>query len=239
MKQLLKKIIEKIIPKKIQNIFIHPILEKHQQQTVCYAQEGEDLILETFFYGISNGFFVDIGAYAPIKYSNTYLFYMKGWRGINIDARPESMKDFKKIRPEDINLEVAVGQNEEILTYYMFDEPAINGFSKQVSEDRHANTPYKIQRTVEMPLRRLESILDENIKPDKVIHFMSIDVEGLDLEVLKSNNWDKYKPLMMLVEISVVTEGLGIGSPIDIFLVDKGYKLVAKTYRTSFYQLQK
>jgi FkbM family methyltransferase len=241
MKQFLKSIIKSIIPKKIQDIFTYPLLleiEKLQKRTLCFSQEGEDLILETFFDGMYQGFFVDIGAYYPIRFSNTYLFYLKGWTGINIDARPESMKIFNEIRPKDINIEVAIGKKEETLTYYMFDEPALNGFSKEISEDRHKNTPYKIQKTVNTPLKRLETVLDENMPKNIPIQFMSIDVEGLDLEVLQSNNWEKYKPLMMLVEISVVSQGLAMDSPIHLFLTEKGYELVAKTYRTSFYKLK-
>ena len=147
MKQFLKKIIENITPQKIQDIFTYPLLLKLQEQTTCFAQEGEDLILETFFQNIKKGFFVDVGSFHPVKYSNTYLFYLKGWRGINIDARPQNMDIFNKMRPNDINLEMAIGKYETLLTYYMFDEPALNGFSKEVSEDRNKNTKYKIQKT--------------------------------------------------------------------------------------------
>jgi FkbM family methyltransferase len=237
--------VSRIVPTKIQNIFIYPYVQEInglrkelQERMFCYAQEGEDLILETFFHDVQSGFFVDVGAYHPIRFSNTYLFYQKGWRGINIDARPNSMDMFKQIRPNDINIEVAIGQKEEVLTYYMFDEPGLNGFSKEISEDRHKNTPYKIQQTVAIPLKRLETVLDEYLPSKTPIQFMSIDVEGLDLEVLQSNNWEKYKPLIILVETSVVANGLAIDSPIHLFLTEKSYELVAKTYRTSFYKLR-
>jgi FkbM family methyltransferase len=133
---------------------------------------------------------------------------------------------------------VAVGKEEKMLTYYMFNEPALNGFSKEISEVRDSNTSFRIIKTVELPVRRLETILDENIPGEQKISFMSIDVEGLDLDVLESNNWEKYSPEMMLVETSVTAEGIAIESPIHIFLVSKGYQFVAKTYRTSFYKLK-
>jgi len=240
MKEFIKKIIKRAVPVKVQHVFTNQLLNRiHelQQQTLCFSQEGEDLILETFFEGVQNGFFVDVGAYYPIRFSNTYLFYLKGWTGVNIDARPQSMAIFNKIRPKDINLEVAIGQKEETLTYYMFDEPGLNSFSKEISEDRNKNTPYKIQKTANIPLKRLETVLDEYLPTNTSIQFMSIDVEGLDLEVLQSNNWNKYKPKMILVETSVVSDGLAMNSPIHIYMVEKGYELVAKTYRTSFYKL--
>ena len=72
---------------------------------ICYSQNGEDLILNRFLENKKNGFYIDIGAHHPIRFSNTYLFYKKGWRGINIDAMPGSMDLFNKIRSRDINIE--------------------------------------------------------------------------------------------------------------------------------------
>ena len=71
---------------------------------LCYSQNGEDLILNRFLENKEKGFFIDVGAHHPIRFSNTYLFYKKGWSGINIDAMPGSMTKFNKIRPKDINI---------------------------------------------------------------------------------------------------------------------------------------
>lgn len=195
------------------------------------------MILEEYFQGVNKGFYIDIGAYHPIRYSNTFKFYLKGWHGINIDARPGSMQNFKKVRPKDINLEIAVGNRSECLKYYMFDEPALNGFSKEISEERDRDFHFNILKTVDINLERLEVILDNFLPENTEIHFLSIDVEGLDYEVLLSNNFNKYRPKMILVETSVISEGLAFDSEINIFLNENGYSLVAKTFRTSFYKL--
>lgn len=76
---------------------------------VSYSQNGEDILLEAIFYKQQKGFYVDVGAHHPIKYSNTFLLYKRGWRGINIDAMPGSMKTFAKYRKGDINIECGVG----------------------------------------------------------------------------------------------------------------------------------
>jgi FkbM family methyltransferase len=241
LKHLLKNILLKVFPLSIQNVITEPYkkeIHNLKLRPECYAQEGEDLILTEYFDNIKEGFFVDVGAYNPVLFSNTYLFYLKGWRGINIDARPGSMEQFNIVRPRDINVETAVGVEEKTLTYYMFDEPALNGFSKQISEDRNSNTPFQIVNTVDLQLKRLETILNEHLPAGQEISFMSVDVEGLDLEVLNSNNWDKYKPKMMLVETSVTADGIAFESPIHLFLESKGYYFVAKTYRTSFYKIK-
>jgi hypothetical protein len=83
-----------------------------------YSQEGEDRILLRPFENCKDGFYVDVGAHHPTRYSNTYLFYRMEWSGINIDAAPGSMNLFKKKRPRDINLEVAISDREEELTFY-------------------------------------------------------------------------------------------------------------------------
>lgn len=220
--------------------FLRRNLEKFnfiEIQTVCFSQEGEDLILEEYFQGVNKGFYIDIGAYHPIRYSNTYKFYLKGWHGINIDARPGSMQIFKKVRPKDINLEIAIGNRSECLKYYMFDEPALNSFSKEISEERDRDFHFNILKTVDINLERLEVILDNFLPENTEIHFLSIDVEGLDYEVLLSNNFNKYRPKMILVETSVISEGLAFDSEINLFLNENGYSLVAKTFRTSFYKL--
>lgn len=79
------------------------------------------------------------GAHHPMRFSNTYLFYKKGWNGINIDAMPDSMKPFNKFRPRDINIEKPVSGKKQVLTYYAFNESALNGFSKELSEERASN----------------------------------------------------------------------------------------------------
>lgn len=79
-----------------------------------YSQEGEDLILKRFFSNKEKGFYIDIGAHHPKRFSNTYLFYSKGWNGINIDAMPGSMRLFNQIRKRDLNLEVPIAKKRKI-----------------------------------------------------------------------------------------------------------------------------
>ena len=91
---------------------------------------------------LQHGFFVDVGAHHPQRFSNTYYFYLKGWSGINIDAMPGSMKIFDDLRSRDINLEIPISDKSEILTYYEFDEPALNSFSLSLSHERITTTNY-------------------------------------------------------------------------------------------------
>ena len=95
----------------------------------CFSQEGEDTLLERIMGDINyTGSYIDIGAHHPVIFSNTYKFYLSGWRGINIEATPGSIKLFNEIRPLDINLEIPISDKVEDLTFYKFNSPLLNTF---------------------------------------------------------------------------------------------------------------
>lgn len=201
-----------------------------------YSQDGEDIILRRIFNGRSIGFYVDVGAHHPMRFSNTYFFYKKGWHGINIDAMPGSMHLFNVYRPRDINLEVPISAESKVLTYYVFNEPALNGFDADLSNSRISeDNQYHIVDTIELRTKRLDSILDKYISDSLHIDFLSIDVEGLDFEVLKSNNWIKYKPEVILVEVLGSTLAELADSDITKFLKSHGYSIYAKAVNTVIY----
>lgn len=207
-----------------------------QYGRISYAQEGEDLVLKRFFGDRQNGFYVDIGAHHPIRFSNTYLFYTEGWRGINVDAMPGSMDMFCKLRPGDINIEAAVNDETAQLVFHKFNEPALNTFSRSEAQKKDGLPGYHITGTVELETTTLATILDTHLTPGTRIDFLSIDVEGLDLPVLRSNNWNKYAPEMILVEsLSNVLEGFSTNE-IYQYLHYLNYQLVAKTFNTMFFK---
>lgn len=205
-------------------------------KNISYSQEGEDLVLKRIFEGKRDGFYVDIGAHHPVRFSNTYLFYKLGWKGINIDAMPGSMKAFRSKRPRDINIEVPISQKEEEITYYMFNEPALNGFSEDISRSRNTLPGYKIINELKMKTQRLDEILGKEMGKNQNIDFMSIDVEGLDLEVLKSNNWSIFSPSIILVEILESNLETVHGSKTYSFLNEQNYELFGKTVNTYIFK---
>jgi len=197
-----------------------------------YAGEGEDLILSKLFNNKSNGFFIDVGCYHPKINSNTYSFYKKGWKGMNIDANPESTRKFNKLRTRDINLNYGVSLNQSTLEYYKFKESAINTFSHELYQERIKIPSIEFIGKEKINTLPLSAILDKHLPPSTEIDFMDIDVEGLDLEVLKSNDWNKYIPKVILVE----DQDTSVNSVEELetfkFLHPKGYKLLAKTFST-------
>jgi FkbM family methyltransferase len=207
-------------------------------QNLSYSQEGEDLILNRYFAGKENGFFVDIGAHHPKRFSNTYIFYLEGWRGLNIDALPGIKNIFDTERPEDINLELGVSEKEGDLIYYSFNEPALNTFDKAEADKKNGLQHYYIEKEIKIKTYPLSYILNKYLQNNVHIDFMSIDVEGFDLQVLKSNDWEKYKPSIILIEeLRTDVEKIMRESEIYKYLTSKGYLLHFRTFNTSFYKL--
>jgi len=204
-----------------------------------YSQDGEDMILKAIYEQKKGykGFFVDVGAHHPVRYSNTNYFYKRGWKGINIEPTPSAIGAFNTFRKRDINLNIGIGPEKTKLKFYCFNEPALNSFSEQVSKKIDAESvKYKIIKELDIDVLPLGDVLDQHLPVNTPIDFLSIDVEGLDYQVLLSNNWDKYKPGVILVEENVNVDDLN-RSPIYQFLKGKGYSFFAKTLRTCVYRL--
>jgi FkbM family methyltransferase len=199
-----------------------------------YAQEGEDIILSRLM-DKEKGFFIDIGAHHPFRFSNTYLFYKKGWRGINIDPLPGTTKLFNLVRRRDINIQCGVAKESGTLTYYCFNEPALNTFDKEEAKFKNDLPDYFIQETIDIPVEPLWKILDGLSLPPR-IDFMSVDVEGMEMDVLMSNNWDRYRPEFLVVEqLRLDVQGI-MKTDVYRFLQSADYKLVSRTLNSSIYQ---
>lgn len=231
---MIRSAIRKIFPRQLIE-FVRILLNQHAQRS--YSQEGEDMMLRRIFEKKPSGFFVDVGAHHPVRFSNTYFFYRRGWRGINIDAMPGSMRLFRIFRPRDINLEVPISAEDRTLTYYVFDEPALNGFDADLSNVRNAqDSQYRIVDTIDLPTRRLDALLDEQLPSGQEIDFLSIDVEGLDFEVLRSNDWTKYRPEVVLVEVIGLTLNEIARGEVTAYLGERGYAFYAKAVNTVIYR---
>ncbi|TLG77619.1 FkbM family methyltransferase [Methylocystis sp. B8] len=203
---------------------------------LAYSQDGEDMILRRLFEDKACGFYVDVGAHHPFRFSNTCYFYRRGWSGINIDPNPEAIKAFQRDRPSDINVCVGVSDAAGELSFHFFNEPALNTFDAELAVERARLPGYRLLETRSVPVRRLEDLLTAHLPPDKQIDFLSIDVEGMDLSVLRSNDWSRFRPRFLLVEAHERTILAIERDPINRFAVAAGYRLVAKTLNTLIYE---
>jgi FkbM family methyltransferase len=191
---------------------------------VMYSQFGEDLFLKNFFLNKKNGFYVDVGAFHPKLFSNTAYLYQQGWHGINIEPFKQNYDLFLRHRKRDINLNVGVGSKNCQKEFYVnaspsFSEYATNTFVKKYKKE---NSVSKLVNVF-----TLETILN-CFEIEQEIDFFDIDVEGLDLEVLKSNNWKKYRPKLVLVESDKAKN-------IDNFMEEKKYSKISQYYLTSIF----
>jgi FkbM family methyltransferase len=204
-----------------------------------YSQEGEDIVLERFLEHRHYGFYVDVGAHHPRKFSNTYRLYLRGWRGLNIDANPGSMRLFNRVRSRDINIEAAVSSVSQDLTYYIFNEPALNTFKKDLALER-AGEVYSIAKKVNITTKPLWQLLDQHVPANTNIDLLTVDVEGLDFDVLQSNDWTRYSPEFVLVECldASLLEEMS-SDPVTQLLSEHHYSIVAKTMSTVLFRFIK
>lgn len=163
-----------------------------------YSQDGEDLFMWKRLKK-QRGFYVDVGANDPDRFSNTKLFYSRGWTGINIEPDVQLFQNLKKRRSKDRNVNVGIGENESTIPFYRFVPHTLSTFSSEEAE-KYRVQGYQLVETKSVPVCRLSHLLDEYLPPEKKIDFMSIDTEGFDMHVLRSNDWQRFRPALICIE---------------------------------------
>lgn len=204
---------------------------------LSYAQEGEDVLLDRLLSKRENGFYVDVGAHHPKRFSNTHYFYMRGWCGINIEPNPAVHDLFKKTRRRDVNLQMGISDNPGELLYYEFDDPALNTFDTRLMSERESSTPYRVIATRRIKVEPLASVLAAHLPSGQPIDFMSVDVEGLDLNVLRSNDWERFRPRCVVSEAlnADLAPAVLAGNPLLVYMEAQQYRLAAKTCNSWFF----
>ena len=167
--------------------------KKILSQKKSYSFGGCDLLIDYFFKFKTTGFYLDVGCQHPISNNNTYKFYKKGWRGINIDLDEKNIRLFNLERPKDINICKCVSSDisEKNLFFFHSGSP-INSLEKKTVSNKKNYVIQKIKTFT------LDSIL-ANYNFDSIDYF-NLDVEGHELDVLKSFNIKRYKPKVISVE---------------------------------------
>ncbi len=222
-------ILDQLLLKLRFNIWARLKANFHPSFYLSHSQFGEDMVVRFLTNDIKNGFYLDIGAHHPVYYSNTYHFYCKGWKGINIDAAPGAMDNFQVLRPRDINLEILLypEKTEEKIDFYIFDQSAYNTFDKDMAE-KAMSIGVKLVEKRSLKTSSLQQVLDLYLPKGIDIDLMSIDVEGLDEQILMSNNWEQYKPKIIIFEKHDISVKELENSEIINYLGKYGYTIVAK-----------
>jgi FkbM family methyltransferase len=217
--------------KKIRNMLTLFNTKKNVYARNSYSQCGEDLIVSYIFNlrGIKTPTYIDIGANHPFYLSNTAFFYRSGSHGINIEANPQLIKNFQKYRPRDVNLNVGISNKEEELDFYIMEDSTLSTFSKE-ERDFMITKGNQLRGVRKISLTTISKVLKTYFN-DKFPDFMSLDVEGLDLKILKSIDFEKYFPKIICVEAAEYSPiGAGVRRDELInFLVSKEYYEYANT----------
>jgi FkbM family methyltransferase len=183
---------------KIISIYLNLIHKKIISKKYFYSYGGIDSVVNNIFRNQKNGFYVDVGAQHPIKNNNTYLLHKKGWEGVNIDLDQKNINLFNVSRKNDCNICAAISSLEKDANLYYYHEGSpINTLSKEIADRQKAI----IKETRTIKTKTLTSILENSKFKNKEIDFLSIDVEGVELEVLQGLNLNIYKPKIIVVEL--------------------------------------
>lgn len=199
---------------------------------VSHSQNAEDIRLWRVFRTIENGFYVDIGAADPRVDSVTCLFYENGWSGINVEPSP-CFEALRSARPRDVNLNVAIGGSDDSVPFFLT-YPYL-GLST-IDPSTHAHVEGVVERIekVHVPQRRLASILREHAG-DRTIHFLKVDVEGAEGQVLASSDWKWFRPIVVIVESIETLSLASTHEKWESILLDAGYRFAAFDGINRFY----
>jgi FkbM family methyltransferase len=200
------------------------------------AQEGEDRILARMLERRKPGFYVDVGSHHPIRFSNTFLLYLGGWRGIVIDPAPGSTELFRRVRPRDIILNVAVGHESGRLPYFEFNETALNTMVEERARQLVDTTDYRLVRESVVPVERLDRILERHVPPGISVDLLTVDTEGYDEAVLASNDWDAFRPGIVVAELLGMMSLQAVqNASVSRMLAGYGYSPFAKAVNSVIY----
>jgi FkbM family methyltransferase len=190
-----------------------------------FGQFGEDIFVRNYFHTQPTGVYVDVGAYHPFCLSNTWLLYRHGWRGLCVEPNPATARLFRKWRPRDILVNVAITREA-------------GNVSLTLSENESHVGSVEDQRTpqISVPALPLARVIDDYLSLVEVplIDFMSIDCEGLDEEVLHSGDWQRHRPTLVAVEDSTRTPD----APVCRYLESQGYRYLVHLGITAFFEDQ-
>ncbi len=206
----------------------------HHHSNLSYSQYGEDILIDSILNKIKfkeNGRYIDVGAYHPFKFSNTYKFYLKGWNGINIEPTPYKTELFEFSRGRDINLNVGISLEEIDKDLYIYEENAYNTTELNRVEELKNKKNLMYKEVLNLSFKPLRKIIRKYSYEE--IQLLNIDVEGQEIEVLNSIDWKSTKIWIIAIEIFDAEN-----SEVRLFLENKGYIMVAKSLATGIFVLK-
>lgn len=201
---------------------------------MSYSQCGEDMIIDFLFawLGVEKIAYLDVGAHHPTWLSNTYYFYARGERGILIEPDEDLCAGLRQKRPRDtvLNLAVATSGEDEVDMYVMTSR-TLNTLDRAQAEELVAGGRERIEAVRKVRLAGINEILSEQFGAAKP-NLVSLDIEGLDLEILRAWDYSRFRPEVFCVETLTYTEDNSERKLNEIIelMISKGYRAYADTY---------
>ena len=194
-----------------------------------YSLFQEDLFIKEYFKKKTKGFFIDVGSYHPLDGNNTHLLYKNGWQGINFDINSYSIKLFEFLRKRDINIHSGISKKKSKLTmFYRKEINMLNTLDEKIAKIHFKNGYNK----KDIQVNTLNFFISKHLKKLKKIDFINIDVEGAELDVLKSLNFKHYQPQLICIEIHNIKKMYDTNynylktNSIYNYLVNRKYRIV-------------
>jgi len=187
---------------------------------ISYAQNFEDVMLWRALKHVSQGFYIDVGAASPDELSVTRAFYERGWRGINIDPEPSYAEALRRRQPRDINLQMAAGARPGRAVFYRIAGTGLSTFDAALAV-RHAEAGFPAPEKIEIEVGTVSAIW-QSYAPD-VVHFLKIDAEGSEREVLLGADLTKLRPWIIIIEATAPFSPERTTATFDDLILGAGY----------------
>ena len=197
------------------------------RRKIIYSNWSVDLAVDFFFRNKQKGVYIDVGCHLPLLNNNTYLLYKRGWTGINIDLDYNAIDTFNFFRKKDTNIQVCISNDEKEKELFFFHARS----AKNTLSEKRGDGAKEI---LKVKTKTLNSIIQNTPYANNEIDFLSLDVEGTELDVLKGFDIEKYKPKIIVAEF--IPENIKEFYEVDIvdiinsdlynFLINKNYKLI-------------
>jgi FkbM family methyltransferase len=203
-----------------------------------FSQSGEDMIVRFALQqmGIAKPTYLDIGAYHPTRFSNTAYFYSVGGRGINVEPNPVLFRAFLKQRPADVNLNVGVGRSSGETNFYVMAPDTLSTFDRETAEALSQLPGHRLQSVMRVKVLALPDLIGQYCG-DRTPDFLTLDAEGLDIDILQSVDFSRWSPAVICCETLTYTSdnASAKNQTLVAHLESSGYMLLADTFINSIF----
>ena len=203
---------------------------------ISYAQNFEDVMLWRALKHVHKGFYIDVGAAWPEEHSVTKAFYDQGWTGINIEPNPTFYQQLVEKRPLDINLKLALGNKIGNFLFFFINNTGLSTAVESIANE-HLEKGFANEHQ-QTKITKLERVYEQYVSPEAEVHFLKIDVEGMEKAVLKGNNWTKYRPWIILIESTLPLTQFECHDEWESILLLSGYRFIYADGLNRFYLAQ-